>query len=458
MIVKFNAPTLSIKTDVQRIGGSDIDVKPLSVTENGTYTAPSGEAYSPVVVDVEGIVPTGTFPISENGQYDITQYASVDVTVPQIEPTGTIEISQNGTYDVSDYAEADVDVPQPSGTLPITQNGTYNVSSYAEATVNVQGGGGNADGIIDGSVTTLENNTATKIRREFASIAKRYTYRNLPSGYTQVEYIQANGAEYLDTGVVMDTNVAGRTCQMSIMYMTRGVSTVLLGARLDNTNIMSFLQTYYGTPSWQYTNKSGSGANLAQNRVYVFQTELRNGWQAMQIDGAAQTQGTNGGVVTSTLTFYLFARNNNGTADSFCNARVYDCVVRNGNQTSPKLCDLVPCIEDATGKYGMYDLISNTFKGNLGSGDFTGGRVIPNIVYGYTSVDICATEIGDYAFYNSDLSSLTLRANQVVSIGENALAETPIAKGSGRIYVPSELVAEYKAQYPAFANVIQAYN
>lgn len=33
-------------------GGSSVTVESLSVTENGTYTAPTGKAYSPVTVDV----------------------------------------------------------------------------------------------------------------------------------------------------------------------------------------------------------------------------------------------------------------------------------------------------------------------------------------------------------------------------------------------------------------------
>ena len=39
-------------------GGEDITVEPLSVTANGTYTAPTGKAYSPVTVNV----PTGSLP------------------------------------------------------------------------------------------------------------------------------------------------------------------------------------------------------------------------------------------------------------------------------------------------------------------------------------------------------------------------------------------------------------
>lgn len=35
-------------------GGGDITVEPLSVTENNTYTAPAGKAYSPVTVNVSG--------------------------------------------------------------------------------------------------------------------------------------------------------------------------------------------------------------------------------------------------------------------------------------------------------------------------------------------------------------------------------------------------------------------
>lgn len=34
--------------------GGDITVEAVTFTENGTYTAPSGKAYSPVTVDVAG--------------------------------------------------------------------------------------------------------------------------------------------------------------------------------------------------------------------------------------------------------------------------------------------------------------------------------------------------------------------------------------------------------------------
>lgn len=56
-------------------GGSGVNVQSLSVTENGTYTAPSGVAYSPIFVDVETEeIPTQekTVDITENGTTEIT--------------------------------------------------------------------------------------------------------------------------------------------------------------------------------------------------------------------------------------------------------------------------------------------------------------------------------------------------------------------------------------------------
>lgn len=68
-------------------GGAEAVIEPLSVTGNGTYTAPDGvDGYSPVTVNVpipDGyIVPSGTLEVTENGTKDVTAYASVSVNVP----------------------------------------------------------------------------------------------------------------------------------------------------------------------------------------------------------------------------------------------------------------------------------------------------------------------------------------------------------------------------------------
>lgn len=69
-------------------GGSEPTISPLSVTANGTYTAPTGvDGYSPVTVNVSGGGSTlGTKTITENGTYNASSdsldgYSSVTVNV-----------------------------------------------------------------------------------------------------------------------------------------------------------------------------------------------------------------------------------------------------------------------------------------------------------------------------------------------------------------------------------------
>ena len=60
--------------------GGGVTVEALSVTENGTYTADEGKAYSPVVVNVPN-PSAGSIEITQNGTYDVTEKASAVVNV-----------------------------------------------------------------------------------------------------------------------------------------------------------------------------------------------------------------------------------------------------------------------------------------------------------------------------------------------------------------------------------------
>ena len=90
-------------------GGSSVTVEPLTVTQNGTQTAPSGKAYSPVTANVpnsygasdEGkvvsngalVAQTAHAPVTANGTIDTTLNNSVTVNVPNPNYVETI----NGT-------------------------------------------------------------------------------------------------------------------------------------------------------------------------------------------------------------------------------------------------------------------------------------------------------------------------------------------------------------------------
>ena len=84
---------------------------------------------------IEGIVPAGTYSITESCSYDITNYATANVKVPV--PEGTYSITANGTYDITQYATVNVNVPTPEGNYSITANGDYDIAQYSTVNVNV---------------------------------------------------------------------------------------------------------------------------------------------------------------------------------------------------------------------------------------------------------------------------------------------------------------------------------
>lgn len=109
-----------------------------------------------------------------------------------ITPSGIIAINENGDHDVTQYASAAVNVPVgvfPEGDLNIVENGSYDVTQYANVNVEVStggSGGGGAEGgtdqlmaVIEGNITELNSN-ATTIRDYAFYGCSRFTSVDLP--------------------------------------------------------------------------------------------------------------------------------------------------------------------------------------------------------------------------------------------------------------------------------------
>lgn len=73
---------------------------PITITENGTYTR--GDGYSPVVVDVPEWEPTGDIKITSNGNYNVANYATASVSVgdPIVFYDGDVTV-ENGQFTVT---------------------------------------------------------------------------------------------------------------------------------------------------------------------------------------------------------------------------------------------------------------------------------------------------------------------------------------------------------------------
>lgn len=107
------------------------------ITENGDYDV---SKFATAKVDVAGMKPTGKLDIVENGDYDVADRASVGVNVPQgVFPEGVKEIRNNGEFDVMNFERVSVDVPGATTKelFDVTANGTYDIAEYANVKVEV---------------------------------------------------------------------------------------------------------------------------------------------------------------------------------------------------------------------------------------------------------------------------------------------------------------------------------
>lgn len=96
---------------IREISGGNVTVEALSVTQNGTYTAQEGEAYSPVTVNVSGGSATLIDKnINANGTYNASDdsadgYKKVVVNVPQSVSGYAWRLIESKTIALSEYTD-----------------------------------------------------------------------------------------------------------------------------------------------------------------------------------------------------------------------------------------------------------------------------------------------------------------------------------------------------------------
>lgn len=131
-------------------GGGEITRERLDVAQNGTYTAPSGKAYTPVVVAVpnsyaaadEGkvvkngaLAAQGSATVTENGSVDTTEISAVTVAVP-VPVLEALSAPANGTYTPTAghaFNSVVVNVPSSGGGTDLAAADVY-VADYLSTT------------------------------------------------------------------------------------------------------------------------------------------------------------------------------------------------------------------------------------------------------------------------------------------------------------------------------------
>ena len=180
----------------------------------------------------------------------------------------------------------------------------------------------------------------------------------LPSGYTRLESITSSGTQYINTGVAVDNDNSFELDFESAAGNNEGY----LISQGNNS-----IRQSGGTITW-YTGLKNFQFNVSTSNRYL----VKCGYNYISVNGNFVT-GTSDSDAASGTSVYLLAKNDG-------NAKAISTVFRFKifDSTDALVFDGIPAKRDSDDAVGLYDIVSNTFKANAGTGSFTAGTAVTN--------------------------------------------------------------------------------
>lgn len=204
----------------------------------------------------------------------------------------------------------------------------------------------------------------------------------LPDGYTELEYIQSSGTQYVNTGVK-----PGNTTRLVMDFEPAKLgSTHLMAAGVRDTskggNQFVVGWTGHKSPAVWRSDYGASQVNFTTAITGVTRHQLVKDGASCTID--SESVSNTATTFSSTYPLFLFAGNQGGSVVSQISMKLYSCQIYDNGTL---IRDYWPC-RNASGVAGLYDFVGQQFYANAGTGTF-----LDNLI---ETVAITASNIGTY--------------------------------------------------------------
>ena len=247
------------------------------------------------------------------------------------------------------------------------------------------------------TVTFIANGGS--VSQSTKQVATGYTYGNLPTptksgssfkgwselptGYQEVEYITFAGAQQINTG--FSFNPATDSLEVAFKASRIDQNGMILGSSSGTYMWLYYYQSGNRISYYSYsTNGQVSSSGLPRDLNYHY-SEYNN--KKAYMDGALIADWTSSSFGSPSYTFHIGSY---GGSYYFYGNIYYLRLYRNGTP----MMNLIPCYNSSTSKYGFCDLLNNdTFYGNTGSGNLTGGSNV------YVTKDSIVYKPGAHTLY-----------------------------------------------------------
>lgn len=252
----------------------------------------------------------------------------------------------------------------------------------------------------------------------------------LPDGYTQLQWIQSDGTQWINTGINFASDFGFEIDFISyndISYATGGYG-CLLGSRVGSQDQEIDLNTFFVSGLTGGIFRYGTSL---QTSGYIVPTKRQTiSWKdgVLTVDG--ETKGTFATNVTNNgKPIYLFALNNNGSVIQKSKTRLFSCKFYNGDTI---VRDFVPVSDSLDGTVGLYDLVDGVFYTDRGGTNFAYMPYYADTKYTdelFALNDLKASESLKYGYYLAgDGRSAVINTDNLIT------GFIPIKKGQTIVY------------------------
>ena len=206
------------------------------------------------------------------------------------------------------------------------------------------------------------------------------------ANYQFLEYIEANGTQYIDTGyeIYLDTRIV-----TTASFSDTTHDMVLLGAYDSTTSFYKLSYNQYNVSKPIVSFSANTERTPVEAGVLNEKTLFDITYDKLLVNNK-QVQGKTG-TTSPSSTLYLFGLNNNGTFEKPFYGRIYSCAIYEGSEL---IAMFRPAIRKTDNYVGMYDTIHKVFYENAGTGTFAAGQHSVGSDFGMI-VDISNIAISD---------------------------------------------------------------
>lgn len=195
----------------------------------------------------------------------------------------------------------------------------------------------------------------------------------LPPEYQQVQWLQSTGTQYINTGIVIPSNY--ERLEIKLQCGSYSSNSRYFGSWSDSNKASIIGYSNSGPLDQIYLGRTTVNVTTTQSGIdYTIDVTADNGtitgvWCRANVN--ATYSGLVGAYQSASRRECIFAQLTNGI--QYGSAKIYYYRLHTSNGLA---CDFVPCYRKRDNKPGMYDLVTNTFFTNAGTGEFITGNPV----------------------------------------------------------------------------------